>query len=136
MAISGPVPPYSNPPPHPEWFEPRYFYVNSITLGKTTLVQTDGEQDFVIGQLVRLLIPQPSGCRQLNNQVAYVISIPFPNQVVLDLDSSGGDPFISQATFLQPTINPVGDVNTGQINTSGRINNIVYIDGAFKNISP
>lgn len=140
--ITYPTPPYSNPPIQPEFYQPKAFVISAISLGVTTTVTTIVNMDYVIGQLVRLIIPPKYGSRGLNERTAYVVSIPNPNQVTLALDSNGLNPFIPSPTFLPfesktlPQILPVGDVNTGAINSNGRTDQQTYIPGSFINISP
>lgn len=133
----GPIPPENNPPINPQYYQPRVFYISAITTGPTTTITTSTDHDYVIGQLVRLLIPELYGSRQLNEQQAYVISIPSSNQVTLDLYSVGVTAFVASPAFgpTRPQIVAIGDVNTGQINF-GRTNNLTYIPGSFINISP
>lgn len=131
----GPVPPYTNPPIEPQYYQPRVYFISNITLGQITLVTTTINHDYVIGQLCRLIIPPAYGCRELNEVTGYVISIPASDQVVLDIYSQGGNPFVSASTSNQPQILPVGDINSGVQNTNGRINQITYIPGSFINIS-
>lgn len=135
-AIVGPIPPYSNPPINPQFYKPRQFFIQTISLGVFTTVTTTVAQDYVIGQEVRLLIPPQFGCRQLNNQTGFVIDIPAPTQVVLDIYSVGGDPFIASSATTQPQILAIGDINSGAVNTNGRRNQITFIPGSFLNISP
>lgn len=140
--IVGPVPPYSNPPIEPQFFQPSRFVISAISLGSTTIITTAVNQNYVIAQLVRLLIPSKYGCRGLNEQTGYVISIPAPNQVELDINSNGIDPFISSPTFLPfqsqtpPQIVAVGDNNSGIISSTGRVTPTNNIPGSFINISP
>jgi hypothetical protein len=135
--ISGPVPPYSNPPIEPQFYQPRRFEISAVTLGVTTTVTTIDDMDYVIGQLVKLLIPPFYGCRQLNEQEGYVISIPAPNQVVVEINSSQNvDPFVSANIGTPPQIIAVGDINSGIISSTGRNIPTTNIPGSFINISP
>lgn len=135
--IVGPVALYNNPPIEPQFYEPSRFVISGITLGVTTLVTTTEDMNYVIGQLVRLLIPRFYGCRQLNEQLGYVISIPASNQVEVTINSSRNvDPFTSSSQTTQPQIIPVGDVNTGIISSTGRVIPTTNIPGSFINISP
>jgi ABC-type Fe3+-hydroxamate transport system substrate-binding protein len=135
--ISYPIPPYSNVPIQAQYYAPNFFFISAISLGTTTTVTSTETLNFVIGQLVRLLIPPTFGCRQLNEQEGYVLSIPAANQVVISIDSSQNvDPFISSAATTKPQIIPVGDVNTGVTNSSGPMNQGTFIPGSFINISP
>lgn len=134
-AIVGPIAPYSNVPIEPQFYQPSRFEITDITLGITTLVETAVDHNYVIGQLVRLLIPPEFGTRQLNEQQGYVIEIPNPDEVVLDIYSRGFNQFVSSTATTKPQILGIGDINSGPINT-GRTNNTTFIDGSFINISP
>lgn len=142
QVITYPIPPYQNVPIHSHYYKPRRFKISAIGIGATTLVTTSKEHDYIIGQLVRLIIPNKFGSRQLNEVEGYVISIPAENQVVLDINSIGTDPFISNPTFIKFESNTVaqilgiGDINDGAINRHGRCHTKTYIPGSFRNISP
>jgi hypothetical protein len=134
----GPIAAENNPTIHPEYFTPKEFNIASITNGQTTLVQTTTTHDYVVGQLVRLIISQLFGARQFNEQLAYVIKIPSTTEITVALDSSSFDLFIANPTLesSQPQVVAVGDVNTGTINSQGRFVNGTFIPGTFRNISP
>lgn len=134
--ISFPTPPYSNPPIEPQFFQPRVFFITAISLGTTTTITTSINHDYVIGQQIRLLIPQGYGSRGLNERKGIVISIPSANQVVTDIFSIGIDPFVNINTNNKPQILAIGDVNSGAINAQGRMANGTFIPGSFINISP
>lgn len=135
--IFGPVAPENNPPIMPQFFQPRSYQISAITFGVNTVITTVVNHDYVVGQSVRLTIPQPNGAYQLNETQSYVISIPAANQVLLNLDSTVVNPFIPSTSSDQfiPQIMAIGDVNSGPINT-GRRNNPTFIDGSFINVSP
>jgi len=132
-------PPYaaeSNPPIHPEYYQPSRFVISAITLGATTIVTTSVNHNYVVGQQVRLIIPFGYGSRMLNNTTPFVISIPSANQVGLNLYSLNSDAF--NGSFdgnSDPQIVAIGDVNTGAINQlfQEATNDI---PGSFINISP
>ena len=135
----GPQSPYQNVPIQPQYFEPSQFDISAITLGTMTLITTAVNNNYVIGQLCRLLIPAQYGSIQLNEMQGYVISQPNPNQVFLNIDSSiGVNAFISSPPYgpTLPQIVAVGDVNSGQINSNGQLNTLPFIPGSFQNISP
>ena len=136
--IFGPIAPENNPPINPQYYVPSLLDISALTLGPTTLVTTTVTHNYVVGQLVRLLISQLYGSFQLNEQEAYVIAIPAPNQVILNLNSLNANPFVANPTSgtTQPQIVAVGDVNTGNINAQGRFNNGTFIPGSFIDISP
>jgi hypothetical protein len=132
----GPVPPYNNVPINAEYYKPGMFFISNITLGQTTLVTTSADHNYIIGQLTRLIIPRFNGTRQLNEQTGYVISIPSSNQVELGITSTGYDPFVTSTYPTQPQILAIGDISSGNINSSGNLNTSVSIPGSYQNISP
>lgn len=133
----GPIAPENNPPIHPEYYLPSVFFISAISLGLTTTVTTSVNHNYVVGQSVRLLIPPTYGSYQLNELTAYVINIPAPNQVILNLNSTNSNAFIPNPLYgpIKPQIVAVGDINSGPISTNGR-NVQTYIAGSFINISP
>jgi hypothetical protein len=136
MAISGPIAPYSNVPIEAQFYQPSRFVISNVTLGTTTIVTTTVNHNYVVGQLVRLLIPPQYGCFQLNEKTGYVIRIPAANQVEVIIDSSTNvNSYIAATAPNSPEIIAVGDINSGPTNM-GRTNNITYISGSFLNISP
>lgn len=92
--MTGPVPPYTNPPIEPQFYEPSRFEIANITRGSTTTVETTEDHNYVLGQLVRLLIPQLYGAKQLNGIQAMVTQVLSSTQVILDIDSSKFNAFI------------------------------------------
>lgn len=136
--FSGPTPPYNNPPIQPQFYQPSMFFISGINRGQTTLVTTSVNNNYVVGQLVRLLIPPTFGCVQLNESSGLVLSIPSPNQVEVEIDSSRNvDQFISaSAARTLPQILAIGDVNSGIISSTGPTIPSTNIPGSFINISP
>lgn len=135
--ISYPIPAYANVPINAQFYQPSRFVISDVTLGQTTIVTTSDDHNYVVGQLVRLLIPPSFGCIKLNEQKGYVLSLPDTDQIELNIDSSiNVDPYIaSSATTVAQTLG-IGDINGGQINSSGRINLNTNIPGSYLNISP
>jgi len=136
--IFGPIAPESNPPINPQFYQPGVFNISAISLGSKTTVTTTVNHDYVLGQIVRLLIAQPFGSFQLNEQEAIVTAIPSANQVIINLNSLNANPYIFNPTssVSQPQIIAVGDVNSGVINSQGRSNTGTFIPGSFIDISP
>lgn len=135
--ISYPIPIYQNLPIEPQFYLPSRFVISGIILGQTTTVTTSVSQNYVIGQLVRLLIPPAFGCRQLNNKEGIVLSILSSTQVILDIYSLGGDSFVSSTDVNNtPQVLAIGDVNSGVTNNQGRSPTGTFIPGSFINISP
>ena len=133
--LSAPIPPFQNLPIRANFYNPSRFVISAITLGQTTVITATEDMDYVVGQLVRLIIPAPYGTTQLDNAQGYVISLPADNQVELGIDSSQMSAFISSSAQQQPQILPIGDVNTGVINNNGRVAVGIAIPGAFINVS-
>jgi hypothetical protein len=134
--ISYPIPAYQNVAIEPQFYSPSRFVISAITLGKTTTITTMLDNNYTIGQECRLIIPPSFGCRELNQATGYVISIPSADQVVLDIYSAGGNPYIASSATTPAQILAIGDINSGQINNSGNMNTTTYINGSFINISP
>jgi len=136
--ISYPIPLYQNAPIESQFYQPRRFEIEDITLGRATIVETSTNHDYVIGQEVRLIIPPSYGCYQLNEVQGYVISVLSDNEVLLDIDSSVNvDQFNNSSSMtVVPQILAIGDINQGAINSQGRQNNGTFIPGSFINISP
>jgi hypothetical protein len=134
--IVGPVPPYTNVPIAPQNYQPSVFVISAVTLGQTTIVTTTEDNNYVIGQLVRLVIPPSFGCRQLNQREGYVLSVPAANQVEVAIDSSQNvDAYVASSATTKAQILAIGDINNGSIATNGRNNPITYPLGSFINIS-
>jgi len=133
--ISYPIPPYQNLPIEPQNYQPSRFVISDITLGQTTIVTTTEDNNYVIGQLVRLIIPETYGCRQLNESQGYVLSIPADDEVELSIYSVGIDPFINSTQTTKAQILAIGDVNTGNISANGPNVPLVAVPGSFINIS-
>jgi hypothetical protein len=139
----GPTPAYTNPNIEPQFFQPSVFPIASISYGTSTTVTTGTSfgvsNNYVVGQLVRFLIPPTYGAQQLNNQQGYVTSIPGPNQVTVGINTSVGySSFVPSPPYgpTKPQILAIGDINTGNIGNSGRTNVPLVIPGSFINISP
>lgn len=136
MSITAPIAPYNNFPINSGYYIPSVFDISDIDLGLQTTITTTLNSNYVIGQLCRLLIPYGFGSVELNQITGYVIDIPNPNQVVLDINSTNATPFVDASYTTRPQIVAVGDVNTGYINSNGRVNIVTNIPGSFINISP
>src|SRR5579872_6821588 len=91
--IFGLIAPESNPPINPQYYLPSVFTISALVLGSSTTVTTSVNQNYVVGQLVRLLIPESYGSFQLNGQTGYVTSIPAANQVVVNINSTQANAF-------------------------------------------
>lgn len=136
MAFPGPTPPYNNLPIQPENYKPRRFVISAISLGQSTTITTSTDNDYVIGQQVRLIIPFDCKAVQLNEKTGFVTSKPAANQVIVDIDSSQNvDSFVYAVYNEYPQILAIGDYNFGFSSPAGTLLSNVTIDGAFINIS-
>lgn len=136
----GPVPPETNPPINPQYYQPSRFVITAIDMNYLTTVTTSVPHNYVVGQMVRLLIPQYWGATQLNFRQGLVLTIPAANQVILDINSMGDTPlmapiYVDNSKNNLPQIIAIGDVNSGRINASGRVQQGTYILGSFIDIS-
>jgi hypothetical protein len=134
--LTAPIPPYQNVPAQPQFYKPSRFVISAIALGQFTTITTNIDMNYVIGQLIRLIIPATFGTRQLNEMTGYVVSIPSANQIEVAIDSSRFDPFIASSAPTQAQIVAVGDINNGYQAINGRTIIPPNIPGAFTNISP
>jgi hypothetical protein len=139
----GPTAAENNPAIEPQNFQPSRFPITAISLGRTTTVTLGTafgvSNNYVVGQLVRFLIPPAYGTRQLNEQQGYVISLPSSTQVEVDINTSiGYDTFIASPTYgpTKPSMLAIGDINSGIQSSTGRNIPTTTIPGAFINISP
>lgn len=134
--ISYPIPAYSNLPIEAQYYQPSRFVISGVTLGATTIVTTSVANNYVVGQQVRLLIPQPYGCWQLNESFGYVLSIISSTQVEVGINSTNSNAFVAAGTSNQPQIIAIGDINSGIISSTGLKIPTTNIPGSFINISP
>ena len=132
-----PTPAYNNVPIQPQNYAPSKFDISDISLGPTTIVTTSVNHNYIVGQLVRLLIPNPYGSYQLNEVLGYVISIPSADEVELNINSTGANTFNPSPVKgpTPPQIVAVGDSWSGIISTTGRSVPTTAIPGSFVNIS-
>jgi hypothetical protein len=137
MTFPGPTPPYTNPPITPWYYQPSQFFITDIVNGQLTTITTSINHNYVVGQQVRILVPSLCQMYEISNQTAIVVSIPNPNEVVVNVDSSLFNSFVSNPTGLttRPQIMAIGDQNTAILNPNGRTQDLA-IDGSFINISP
>lgn len=135
---SGPIAPENNPPIEPQFYQPSKFNISALTRGVTTTVTTDEDHNYVVGQLVRVLIPQPYGSYQISGQQGYVLSLPSSTQVVVTINSTQANAFIASPTddSQNAQIISLGDINSGIQSSTGRNIPTTNIPGAFINISP
>ena len=103
--------------------------ITAVSTGTTTTVTTAINHKFVVGQEVAFVVPSQWGMTQLDSQnylkqyfvpqQAYVTSIPNPNQIVVNVNSTGYTAFSypTSATaalgLTFPQVVAIGDQNSG-----------------------
>lgn len=137
QVISYPTPYLNNNIPiDSDFYIPSRFVIEDITIGQTTTVQTTVDHNYVIGQQIRIFIPEGYGCVQLNGKTGYVISIPNDDEVVVNIDSSRNvNQFIAADLDNSPAITAIGDINSGIQSSTGVVIPSTAIPGSFINIS-
>lgn len=145
--IGGPIAPYSNVPIAPQNYQPSQFDITALSYGVTTTVTMANSTNnvapnYVVGQEIRLNIPEKYGANQLNGKSGFVISIPSSSQVEVAINSIGTNPFIASPAFqtgqsqTPAQIIAIGDIGNGKVNSAGRTNQSTFIPGSFINVSP
>lgn len=125
--ISFPVPAYANVPIQPQFYSPSRFNISAITRGQTTIITTDQDHNYVVGQQVRLIVPPIFGSYQLNETNGYVLSIPSSTQVEVSIDSVASNAFIpSPYTATITNITQAGSAVVTASNSFLRGNSILF----------
>jgi len=112
----------------------------SITQGATTIVTTDVDHGFIVGNTVQFVIPKEYGMRQLNKRGGLVLAV-TSDTIEVNIDSALFDPFVipipsSVIIVLDPAqVLPVGDGNTGYL-TAGGQSPALKIPGTYRNTFP
>jgi hypothetical protein len=134
----GPIAPERNPPINPQYYQPSRFEIANIVTGSQTTITTSEDHNYVLGQLIRVLIPIAYGSTQISGKTGYVTSIPATDEVVVSINSQGCAPFVVSPSYAPnpAQIIAIGDANTGDANPNGGVNNTTWIPGSFINISP
>lgn len=135
--MTGPVPPYTNPVPNPQYYKPSVFDISSITRsGEQAIIVTSLPNNYVVGQLVRFLIPKYWGMWQLEGLSAYITAINSNVSFTANINISTFDSFTTPSIspiYQVAQVNAIGDQN---ITSAPVNNNVLSISGAFVNISP
>jgi len=138
--LLGPIAPERNPTIEPQFYQPSVFEITALTRGRSTTITTSTDHNYVVGQQVRLNVPNFYGTFQISGLQGIVTSIPADDQAVVNIDSTNFNVFISNPSYgpTKPQIWAIGDVNTGQIISTGRNSTLsqLTIQGSFENISP
>ncbi len=122
-------------------YEPDIQDVTDVNLALQAIVTTFSDHSFVVGNQVQFLIPREWGMYQLNSLKGFVISIPLPTQIEVDIDTRAFDAFITPTppAFVvidNAQVSSVGDANFGKLSPGGVISLPNTIPGAYINIRP
>ena len=101
-------------------YQPAMRIINALTLAENATVTTSFDHDYLVGLIVRLLIPSEFGMIQANNLVGTIISVPGSGSFVVDIDTRGFDAFVLASSAVPlpwyindyATVVPVGEVNS------------------------
>ncbi len=122
-------------------YSPYVCNISAISTGPTTLVTTSINHGFVVGNQAQFFIPRQWGISQLNILKGYVISVPAANQIVVNINSSTFDSFITPTitppvVIDYPQVTGIGDSNTGNFAPGGILPVPNTAPGAFENQPP
>ena len=94
----GPLAAERNPPITPQYYSPNIATLSTITSISrfSTKIVTTADNEFVVGQLVRFVIPIQDGMRQINGRQAYITSLDNATTFYVQLDSVDFDTFNSR----------------------------------------
>ena len=116
--------------------------ISDITQDQFPIVTTTIDHSFVVGNQVQFSIPQAWGMYQLDGLKAYVITVPSPTEIVVNVDTTTFDAFITPTSpniyvVIEPAqVAGIGDFNTGTSSPGGVIANPNTIPGAYQNQPP
>ena len=68
--------------------------INALTLAGNATVTTSFDHDYLVGLIVRLLIPSEFGMIEANNLVGTILSVPGSDSFVVDINTRGFDAFV------------------------------------------
>lgn len=93
-------------------FQPLRRLISSITRGNPTTVVTTFDHDYLDGEIVRLIVPDTYGMRQIN-KLSGTITVTNDTTFTIDINSTNFDPFVAPANPKQcaQTI-PFAEVNS------------------------
>jgi len=114
---------YSNPSPA---FQPAMRIISSITLANPAVITTSIDHDYITGEIVRVIVPNNFGMRQINNLYG-TITVTGDTTFSIDINTIFFD------TFAAPS--PLPDAYTcAQIIPIGEISSTLA--GTTKNVLP
>lgn len=135
--ISYPRPLYSDPAIRYS-YKPNRLNISAITQGATTTITTSADHNFVIGQLVRFIIPPDYGMREINNLDTPITQAP---DIILrnepETATDGTATYSQEVLASYKMANPNLFINTQTLKIfidAGGANETIYIDDGLGNI--
>lgn len=122
-------------------YAPYVVDIESIAMGVSTTVTTEEAHGYQVGNLVQFRIPNAWGMQQLNNRKGYVIEVPDELQLIVDIDSSSFNEFVTPTpppfVVIDPAqVVPAGDANFNQAFPANNPRLPRTIQGAYANQPP
>lgn len=114
--------------------------LSAVTQARYPTVTTTVDHSFVVGQVVQFFVPREWGMFQLNGLKGNVLSIPADDQIVVDIDTSTFNAFVTPAPPTYVVISPaqvagIGDNNFGTLSPGGSPVIPSIVPGSFENIT-
>lgn len=76
-------------------YQPAMRIVTGITNAVTPTVTTSFDHDYLVGLIVRMLVPREFGMVQLNSLVGEIVGVPTDDTFVIDINTLAFDTFIN-----------------------------------------
>lgn len=113
--------------------------ITAVNNGQTTVVTTDVNHGFIVGNTVQFSIPKQWGERQLDGLKGTVLDT-TANTITVNIDSALFDAFSTPTVTLPTVIDPaqvlpVGDYNIGYL-AADISNPFLQIPGTYRNTYP
>ena len=92
-------------------YQPAMRQISNITQAEQATVTTTFDHQYIVGEIVRLVVPIDYGMQQVNGQTGTIISV-TDDTFVIDINTSLYDAFVNSLTSLQyPQVIPIGEVS-------------------------
>ena len=98
-------------------YEPAMRLVTSITNAEQATVTTSFDHDYLAGLIVRFVVPDAYGMKQLSTMTGQILTVPTTDPFTIDIDTIAFDTFINVGVptwYLNKTaqVVPVGEINS------------------------
>lgn len=106
-------------------FQPAMRVINNITTGQTTTIVTTFPNQYKVGLIVRLNLPDGYSLQELDQKTGTIIELIDLTTFVIDLDSYGLGLFVAPTEFpldlQEAQVTPVGEVNEQLTNATRNV---------------